>query len=287
MAGNLTIETIGNVFAPTSREASSNYGVGTDGRVGMYVEEKNRAWTSSNADNDNQAVTIEVSNDEIGGNWHVSDKALKATIELCVDICKRNGIKKLNYTGDKSGNLTMHKWFSATNCPGPYLGSKFPYIAGEVNKRLNAGTTPTKPAEPSKPSSNGFLARVTADALNIRKGAGTNHPINGVIRDKGTYTIVETNGDWGKLKSGMGWIHLGYTQRLNGANTTPPSTAPKVIKVGSKVKVKPGAKTFTGGGVASFVYKNVYTVDQLNGSRAVLDSKGICTPFKISDLILL
>ena len=160
VAGNLTIETIGNVFAPTSREASSNYGVGTDGRVGMYVEEKNRAWTSSNADNDNQAVTIEVSNDEIGGNWHVSDKALKATIELCVDICKRNGIKKLNYTGDKSGNLTMHKWFSATNCPGPYLGSKFPYIAGEVNKRLNAGTTPTKPAEPSKPSSNGWLCSI-------------------------------------------------------------------------------------------------------------------------------
>ena len=159
------------------------------------LKKKTGAWTSSNADNDNQAVTIEVSNDEIGGNWHVSDKALKATIELCVDICKRNGIKKLNYTGDKSGNLTMHKWFSATNC----LGSKFPYIAGEVNKRLNAGTTPTKPAEPSKPSSNGFLARVTADALNIRKGAGTNHPINGVIRDKGTYTIVETNGE-GKIE---------------------------------------------------------------------------------------
>lgn len=286
VAGNLTIETIGNVFAPTSRKASSNYGVGTDGRVGMYVEEKNRAWTSSNADNDNQAVTIEVSNDEIGGNWHVSNKALEATIELCVDICKRNNIKKLNYTGDKSGNLTMHKWFAATNCPGPYLESKFPYIADEVNKRLNAGTTPTKPTEPSKPSSDDFLVRVTVDALNIRKGAGTNHSINGVIRDKGTYTIVETNGDWGKLKSGMGWIHLGYTQRLNGVNTPPPSATPKVIKVGSKVKVKPGAKTYTGGGIASFVYKNVYTVDQLNGNRAVLDSKGICTPFKISDLIL-
>jgi hypothetical protein len=182
--------------------------------------------------------------------------------------------------------MTVHRWFANKSCPGEYLYSRHGAIADEVNKRLNAGTTPTKPAEPSKPSSDDFLVRVTADVLNIRKGAGTNYPINGVIKDKGTYTIVETNGDWGKLKSGMGWIHLGYTQRLNGENTAPPSVAPKVIKVGSKVKVKPGAKTYTGGGVADFVYKNVYTVDQLNGNRAVLDSKGICTPFKISDLIL-
>ena len=136
VAGNLTVETIGNVFAPASRKASSNYGVDNKGRVGMYVEEKDRAWTSSNADNDNQAVTIEVSNNGGAPNWPVSDIALAKTIELCVDICKRNGIKKLNYTGDKSGNLTMHKWFAATNCPGPYLESKFPYIAKQVNKAL-------------------------------------------------------------------------------------------------------------------------------------------------------
>ena len=136
MAGNLTIEQCGNVFAPTSRKASSNYGIGSDGRIGMYVEEKNRAWTSSNAQNDNMAVTIEVANDVVGGNWHVSDKALAALIDLCTDICKRNGIEKLNFTGDKNGNLTMHKWFAATACPGEYLESKFPYIADEVNKRL-------------------------------------------------------------------------------------------------------------------------------------------------------
>jgi hypothetical protein len=136
MAGNLTIEQCGNVFAPTSRQASSNYGIGSDGRIGMYVEEKNRAWTSSNAQNDNMAVTIEVANDVVGGNWHISDKAMESLIDLCVDICKRNGIEKLNFTGDTSGNLTMHKWFAATACPGAYLESKFPYIANEVNKRL-------------------------------------------------------------------------------------------------------------------------------------------------------
>ena len=136
MAGNLTIETVGNLFAQSTRNASSNYGIGTDGRVGMYVEEKDRAWTSSSGDNDHQAITIEVANNGGAPNWPVSDTALAKLIDLCVDICKRNGIKQLNYTGDKAGNLTRHNMFAATACPGPYLQSKFPYIAAEVNKRL-------------------------------------------------------------------------------------------------------------------------------------------------------
>lgn len=138
MAGNLSVETCGNIFARSSRKASSNYGIDSKGRVGLYVDEANRSWCSGNRANDHRAVTIEVANDQIGGNWHVSDKALAKLIDLCVDICKRNGIKKLNYTGDKTGNLTMHCWFQATSCPGPYLKSKFPYIAEQVNNRLNA-----------------------------------------------------------------------------------------------------------------------------------------------------
>jgi len=137
MAGNASIETLGRLFADPKRGGSANYGIGTDGRVGLYVEEKDRAWTSSNAENDHQAITIEVANDEKGGNWHVSDVALNKLIELCVDICKRNKIEKLNYTGDKTGNLTRHNMFAATACPGPYLQSKFPYIAETVNKILS------------------------------------------------------------------------------------------------------------------------------------------------------
>lgn len=137
MAGNLTVEQCGNVFAPSSRQASSNYGVDSKGRVGLYVEEKDRAWTTGSREIDSKAVTIEVANDQIGGDWHVSDAALKKTIELCADICKRNGIKELKFTGDKSGNLHAHRWYQSTNCPGPYLYSKFSYIASEVNKILN------------------------------------------------------------------------------------------------------------------------------------------------------
>lgn len=145
-AGNISLQGFGSTFCGT-REVSANYGIDSQGRVGMYVEECDRAWTSYNADNDHQAITIEVANDGGAPNWHVSDAALEAAINLCVDICKRNGIAKLNFTGDKNGNLTMHKYFAATGCPGPYLESKFPYIADEVNKRLGVNSSTNKPVK--------------------------------------------------------------------------------------------------------------------------------------------
>lgn len=141
MAGNLTVETCGNVFAPASRQASSNYGIGSDGRVGMYVEEKDRAWTSSSGANDHRAVTIEVADNKIGNGWGCSSAAMAKLILLCADICRRNGIKKLTYTGDTKGNMTLHKWFASTDCPGAYLESQMPTIASEVNKLLASGAT--------------------------------------------------------------------------------------------------------------------------------------------------
>ena len=107
------------------------------------MDERDRSGSSSNADNDHVAVTFEVANDGGAPDWHVSDAALASLIDLCVDICRRNGIQRLNYTGDKGGNLTMHKWFAATACPGPYLESKFPYIAQAVNDRLGQSDTPS------------------------------------------------------------------------------------------------------------------------------------------------
>ena len=139
MAGNLSVEECGNVFSSGDREASSNYGIDSDGRVGMYVEEKNRSWCSSNRENDNRAVTIEVANCGGGPDWPVSKKAYDTLILLCVDICQRNGIAFLNYTGDSSGNLTRHDMFTATICPGPYLESRFSEIATTVNQLLGNG----------------------------------------------------------------------------------------------------------------------------------------------------
>lgn len=137
MAGDLTLEELGESFAQRDRRASSNYAIDSQGRVGLYVEEVNQAWTSRSPENDGQAVTIEVANDEIGGEWHVSDTAYERLIELCTDICRRNGIEELRYTGDETGNLTLHSMFySETECPGPYLTSRMEEIAGEVNRRL-------------------------------------------------------------------------------------------------------------------------------------------------------
>ena len=140
MAGDLTIEQCGALFADPAYQVSSNYGIGTDGRAALYVDEENRSWCTASAENDNRAITIEVANDGGAPDWHVSDKALAKLIDLCTDICKRNGIKKLSYTGDKRGNMTLHKWFYPTACPGPYLSGKQTYIANEVNKRLAAPT---------------------------------------------------------------------------------------------------------------------------------------------------
>lgn len=136
MAGNLSVETCGNVFAPASRKASSHYGIGSDGRIGMYCEEKDRAWTTGHQI-DHQAVTIEVADDVIGNGWHSSDKAMKSLVLLCADICRRNGIINPTYTGDGNGTFLMHKWYQATDCPGAYLESQFPWIAQEVNKILS------------------------------------------------------------------------------------------------------------------------------------------------------
>ena len=137
MAGDLALEDLGETFSRRDRRASSNYAIDTKGRVALYVEEENRAWTSSSRENDDQAVTIEVANDELGGDWHVSEEAYEALLDLVVDICSRNGIDQLRFTGDADGNLTIHKMFSdETECPGPYLEERMEEISDEVNKRL-------------------------------------------------------------------------------------------------------------------------------------------------------
>ena len=106
-AGVGTAQSIVDGFILAARKASANYCIGNDGKIGQSVLECHRAWTSSNAWNDNQAITIEVSNSQRGGDWPISDAAYKSLIDLCVDICQRNGIKAVNYTGTKSGVLAI------------------------------------------------------------------------------------------------------------------------------------------------------------------------------------
>ena len=143
-AGVLTAAGIGNVFKSRSRKASCNYGIGNDVKIVLVVDEDNRSWCTSSSWCDNRAVTIEVSNCQYGGNWLVSAFVLNRLIDLVTDICRRKNIYPCTYTGGKDGVLQKHGWYAQTSCPGPYLGSKFPYIAREVNKRLKNGNYTSK-----------------------------------------------------------------------------------------------------------------------------------------------
>ena len=143
VCGQCSVEALGEEFYKKSKKASSNYGIGYDGKIGMYVEEKDRSWCSSNAANDHRAITIEVASD-IKPPYAVTDAAYKALIELLVDICKRNDIKELKWKADKSligkpeeQNMTVHRWFANKDCPGEYLYSRHGAIAEAVNKKLN------------------------------------------------------------------------------------------------------------------------------------------------------
>ena len=116
---------------------SWNYAIDSEGTIGGFVSEDMGAWTSSSYENDSIAVTIEVANSSYGDPWPVSDESYKSLILLCTDICWRNNIKQLTYTGQLEGsNLTRHDWFALTGCPGPYLGARFPNIVEQVNNNL-------------------------------------------------------------------------------------------------------------------------------------------------------
>lgn len=147
-------------FYNTDREASCNYVVGKDGSIGLCVDEANRSWCSSSGVNDHRAVTIEVASD-VEHPYAVTDAAYNALIKLVADICKRNGIKKLLWKGDKSligkvdqQNMTVHRWFANKSCPGDYLYNRHGHIAAEVNRILGASTEPPKPPAEDAPDMN-------------------------------------------------------------------------------------------------------------------------------------
>lgn len=142
MAGKMSAADCAVYHRDCDRQASANYYIGNDGTIWGGVPEEYRAWTSSSWDNDNEAITIEVANSATGGKWPVSDAAFNSLVKLCKDICQRYGIQ-LSWTGNTSGTLTCHDMFAATNCPGPYLKSKFPELVKLVNSST-VGTEPTK-----------------------------------------------------------------------------------------------------------------------------------------------
>lgn len=179
VVGQCSVETLGNIFAPSSRQASSNYGIGVDGRVGMYVEERNRSWCSSSNANDQRAVTIECASDATHP-YAFNSTVYNKLIDLCVDICKRNGKKKLLWLGNKSKSLnyspasdemvlTVHRWFANKSCPGDWMYSRMGDLANKVTSKLNGNNGGTL----YRVQVGAFSKKANADAMMTKiKNAG-------------------------------------------------------------------------------------------------------------------
>lgn len=187
VVGQCSVETLGNIFAPTSRQASCQYGIGVDGRVGMYVEEKNRSWCSYSNENDQRAVTIECASDTTHP-YAFKDVVYNKLIELCVDICKRNGKKKLLWLGDKTKTLnynpaademvlTVHRWFANKSCPGDWMYSRMGDLASKVTAKLG-GSSASNPGTAGgnvlyRVQTGAFSNKANADAMAAKlKAAG-------------------------------------------------------------------------------------------------------------------
>lgn len=227
MAGNCTIESCAQIFLPASRQASSNYGVGSDGRIGMYVEEKNRSWCTSSNAVDQRAVTIEVANDGGAPQWHVSDKAMSSLIKLCADICKRNNIKKLLWRGDKSligkvnlQNMVVHRWTATKSCPGDYLFEKHPYIVAEVNKLIGAdGSTVVTP--PINQETNVIKGSTEKIIWNFLKGKGLNsYAVAGIMGNLYAESGLQANNLQNTFEKKLGYNDDAYTTAVDSGKYT-------------------------------------------------------------------
>lgn len=190
MGGNCSIETCAAIFAPTSRQASSNYGIGSDGRVGLYVDEADGPWTSGSWRNDCRAITIEVAN---LGDSSITRAAWDALVALCVDVCRRHGFSRVTFTGNADHEgvpgdamlLTMHKWFQSTDCPGSYLSRQFERLSAEVNAKLGSGE-----AVGLEPRSNTRGGKLDLD------GVGGYNTVLDMQHALGTYEDGVISGQW-------------------------------------------------------------------------------------------
>ena len=257
VVGQCAVEPLGELFQ--TKEASSNYGIGYDGKIAMYVEEKDRSWCSSSASNDNRAITIECASDSYEP-YAINDKVYKSLIKLCVDICKRNGIKKLMWKADKSligqvykQNMTVNRWLNyGKYSQGEDIYSRLGKIANEVNAQLGVKTVTTATSKKSN----------TEIAKEVIRGSWG----NGMERKQRltaagyNYTAVQAEVD-----------------RMLDKKTSTVSTPAKISK-GDRVKIKQGAtwygktKFLTG-----WLLEKTWIVDEVVGNRAVLgkDTTGV------------
>ena len=191
MAGNLSKAQMEACVYNPNRQMSCNYAVYSDGSVECFVGEQFRSWCSSSWGNDKNAITIETANNTLAPNWTVSDKAYKKLIALCADICKRNGIVP-KYTGKTTGSLTVHRMFSNTSCPGPYLMHL--HESGQIARDIIAAMNPTPAPTPAK-----VIYRVQCGAFKTKVNAVN---LSEKLKKMGYQTILKNENGYVKVQVG-------------------------------------------------------------------------------------
>lgn len=289
VVGQCSVETLGNIFYPSSRQASCQYGIGADGRVGMYCEEKNRSWCSSSNANDQRAITIECASDTTAP-YAFKDVVYNKLIELCVDICKRNGKTKLLWLGDKDKTLaynpaanemvlTVHRWFANKSCPGDWMYQRMGDLADKVTARLGGAAV----TEPEKPASDGTLYRVQVGAYSKKKNADNQLK---AVKAKGFDAFITQVDGLYKVQVGAYSVKANAEAQLakvkaagfdafitTKAGTAASAPVVESLKVGDKVKLQKGAPCYgKSTGFQSWVYDSTLYVREIKGSRVVIST---------------
>ncbi len=271
MAGVLSAAQCGAIFQRPGRNGSAHYGIGNGGEIANYVDENDTAWCDSNWNSNCTTVSIETSNNALGGDWTVGDAALNSLIRLVADIAKRNGLGHL-----KPGvNLCWHSMYAPTTCPGNYLRSKMQEIADKANAINEGQPQPTPPAPTPTPT-------------NIKVGdtviPTTWVDYNGtpLRKTRDFYFVSELNGNRAVLRadSMTGAVYAAMNtanlKKVNAPAPAPapapkPAPAPEPFKVGDTVVP---TKLVDYNGTPLVQYDPTYTISQINGDRAVLTARG-------------
>lgn len=257
VVGQCAVETLGDIFADPDKEASSNYGIGYDGKIGMYCEEKDRSWCTSSSSNDNRAITIECASDAYHP-YAFKDVVYNKLIELCVDICKRYNKTKLLWLGDKSKTLnykpasnemllTVHRWFENKSCPGDWMYARMGDLASKVTAQLS-----TK--EPEKPEEQ----EVKKQLYRVRKNW------NDTKSQIGAYANLN-NAKAACDKAGNGY----FVFDENGNVIYPASTS---LNVGDTIKLSTGAKYTTGQTIPNWVINSTLYAREIRDNEIVFST---------------
>lgn len=307
VVGQCTAQRIGEIFLPKSRQASSNYGIGVNGEVGLYVDEDNRSWCSSSSANDQRAITIECASDTTAP-YVMNSKVYSTLIDLCEDICRRYRKDTLIWIPDKTKALaykpkanemlfTVHRWFANKSCPGDWLYSRLGEVAAEVTQRLKGTPVEEKPVE-EKPASK-ILYRVQTGAYKNKKNADA---CLAKVKAAGFDTYMVQVGGLYKVQVGAfekkanaeamakklqnaGFDTYITTQSGSAASVTPETPA---IKVGDIVRINKGAKVYGSSKTFStWVYETNLFVREISKNRVAVSTVKtgpITGPVRMQDL---